>query len=218
MSGTTVKPNTKCKNVNFLMKYFVVDNKLFDDKQYSYGEKYGNNSGEAVRCKCCNNFLTLLKWLPPYEIKLSKRNIGDFIFGSIDNFIVSDNFKEIYEKGSFSGIQKFNPVILRYKSKTIDAKYYFPDIILSDAKVDLEKSKAIFGEGQECSFCQKGNRLLRGINGLYLLNPENIKEDVFNPMLFPGRVILSEKIVEAISHLTNLKIIQCSNYHPRWLK
>ena len=219
MGGIT-RPRLKIRipNVIFLMKYFVVDNNLFDDKEYSYGEKYGKSLGEAVRCKYCYNFLSMLKWLPPYEIKLSKRNIGDFIFGLIDNFVVSDNFKEIYEKGSFSGIQKFNPVILRHRSTTIDAKYYLPEIILSEAKVDLEKSKAIFGEGQECSFCQKGNRILSGISGLYFLNPEKIKEDVFNTMLFPGKVILSEKIVGAIFHLTNLKLVQCSHYRPSWLK
>ena len=52
-------------------------------------------------CPVCQEPVTLLKWIPPLNIKLSRSHPngwGDFLWGAGFYLMVSDRFKEIYEK------------------------------------------------------------------------------------------------------------------------
>lgn len=92
------------------MLFYIVDTHLFDDSLFAYGEEPENISlGPSIKCEKCGSNLTLLKWLPPYEIRVSRRKLGDFIFGTFQNFIVSSRFRKYFENEDLKGIKSFRP-------------------------------------------------------------------------------------------------------------
>jgi hypothetical protein len=102
------------------------------DKGWAYGEweKYCNFSSfddERVdRCPLCKKMIGGKVWFPPYEISLSSKKLGDFIFGLVTYFIVSYNFKNKYEQSGLTGIKEFKKMNrLRFRREIINADYYF---------------------------------------------------------------------------------------------
>lgn len=94
-----------------VMRFYVVNNTRFDSNGFAYGEEKGEiNTGDAIYCPECKRPLTMLEWLPPFEVNLSNGKVGDVIFGTYSHFIVSDKFKRIYENDNFQGITSFEPV------------------------------------------------------------------------------------------------------------
>src|ERR1700679_2013490 len=119
-----------------IMKYYVLDNDLFNDSEFAYGEKIEViNYGPATKCEECGCYLTMKKWLPPYNVKVSKKTIGDFIFGTLTSFIISAKVKNKYDSSGLMGLSNFQPVNIYYRGELLDTEGYFhPDITLSNAK------------------------------------------------------------------------------------
>lgn len=200
------------------MSFYIINNIRFDDNHFAYGEEKGEiKTGDAIYCKECGTPLTMLEWLPPYEIKVSKKVLGDFIFGTFTHFIVSAKFKELYEQHKMSGIKSFSPVKIYYKGKLLDNEYYYPKIVLSNAKVDLVKSRLKFEGYEECDTCQKAGRVIKDMKGLCFENDDSIKEDIFFTIMLPGDVLVSERFKSLLIGLTNLFLTEASEFKPSWI-
>jgi len=200
------------------MEFYIVNNSRFNNNGFAYGEEKGNvNTGDAIFCVECENPLTMLEWLPPFEIKLSKGKLGDVIFGTFNHFIVSEKFKELYQKNKFTGILTFESVTIYQKGELLIDKYYYPKIVLSDVHIDIEKSGIIFEGVEKCSTCQKAGRVIKKIKGLYFSNEEKIEYDIFCTKMLPGDMIFSKQFKDATKDLLNLSFTEVEQYVPSWI-
>lgn len=200
------------------MNFYVVNNNRFDDNGFAYGKEKGKIiTGNAIKCEECGSFLTGLKWLPPLEVKLSRVKLGDVIYGTFDHFIVSERFKDIYDKNNFSGIKSFESVVLYQKGEQITEKYFYPRITLSDTHIDIERSGIVFDGIGECSTCQKAGRVIKNMKGLYISDKLKINSDIFCTKMLPGEILFSENFKEATKDLLNLSFRSAKEYIPSWV-
>jgi hypothetical protein len=200
------------------VKFFVIRNKRFDDSQFAYGEEFSKaNTGDAVHCPECDCALTMLEWLPPFEIRVSKKKVGDVIFGSHSHFIVSANFKELYQKQELTGIDSFEKVNIYNRGKQLDLEYYFPRIFLSLAHIDLQHSGIEFKGTKTCNTCQRGGRLFEDMRGLVWQNPHQIQKDIFCSVILPGDIVVSANGKSVLSQLSNLEFIEADKYRSSWI-
>ena len=105
------KSFTKMVHCIFLA-FFVaeIDVHLFYDCMYAYGEQVNQETGDFEKCDICGSPISMRRWLPPLKVKLSKPVYGDFVFGSISKFLVSECFEKKYETSRLTGIVSFEPV------------------------------------------------------------------------------------------------------------
>lgn len=200
------------------MEFYVVKNTGFAENGFAYGEEKGKiNTGNAIKCEECGSFLTMLQWFSPYEIKLSKGTLGDIIFGTYSHFIVSEKFKELYCKNRFSGVSTFKPVVLYQKGRRVTEKYYYPNIILNNIHIDIEKSGIVFDRFEECSTCQKAGRIIKKIKGLYFSNEEKVEYDIFCTKMLPGDILFSKRLKDTTKGLLNLSFTEAKQYVPSWI-
>lgn len=197
------------------MSYYTLIKKLFNDDDFAFayqrGQKY--NTGESLICPKCGSVLSLLPWMPPHEVTVSKKEIGDFLFGTYPGFIVSKNIKDKYLRSSLTGLNDFRKVEIFYKNQKIDIEYYYPNIPIITAFVD-EKYIDYTGE-ISCNTCQKNGRIINAIDGIDFLKPESISVDVFfTTAIGQGVILFSEKFNKfIINHqFTNIDLINVLNY------
>lgn len=201
------------------MNFYVVDNDLFDDSSFAYGEEPENiNLGPSIKCDTCGSSLTLMKWLPPYEIRVSRRKLGDFIFGTFRNFIVSSRFRKYFENEDLKGIKSFRPVSLYFRKKLLDEEYYYPEIELADIPIDWKKSGIEFNGTKECPKCFRAGRVITGMKGLVFERPDDIELDVFNPKTFT-LLVVSERFQDFVARheFSDLLMIEASRFKPSWI-
>lgn len=203
------------------MNFYVVNNDLFDDSLFAYGEKFNDvNLSEPIKCEECGSFLTPMKWLPPYEIGISRHKIGDFIFGTFANFIVSSRFRKYFEEENLKGIKSFQPVALYFRKKLLNDEYYYPDVEFTDELVDLKKSGFIFDRPGGCSTCQYAGRIMQDWNGIFFEEPEKIDLDIFNvKVLGTAEIFVSERFRNFVDrhNLSNISTIKSSKFRPAWV-
>jgi len=202
------------------MKYYIINNELFDNTEFAYSERFGKiNSGEAIRCNECGSFLSMLKWLPPYQLKVSKKNLGDFIFGTQNGFVLSEKAKTLFEQSGQKGLNNFKKVELYYKMVKLESNYYYPEITLSDVRINIKKSGLRFDSQKECDCCQKAGRIIKDMKGVFFENENQINEDVFFTKMLSGTITVSENFISFVNKykLTNLKFIEVEKYIPVWL-
>lgn len=200
------------------MRFYVVNNRRFDNTGFAYCEEKGEIvTGDAVKCAECGSFLTGLEWLAPYEVKLSKGKLGDVIFGTIEHFLVSEKFKVLYQKNSFTGILTFEPVTIYQKGERLIDRYYYPKIVLSDVHINIEKSGIVFEGVEKCSTCQRAGRVIKKIKGLYFSIEEKIEYDIFCTKMLPGDIIFSKQFKDVTKDLLNLSFTEVEQYVPSWV-
>lgn len=198
------------------MQYYTFTNDFFDDPKFAYGEHFTSNylTGKAKLCKGCGSFISMLEWLPPFEISVSNKELGDFIFGTYVGFIVSKNFKEKYEKNDFfKSLISFRKVDLYYKKKLLDEQYYNPEIPLINAFVNLDNIE--FDTIELCVVCQKGKSIIRKISGVYFIQPNQIDDDVFFTIsLGQSNIIVSPNFKDFVlkENFTNIKLLDISKF------
>ncbi len=195
------------------MRYFVLNNSGFQKNGFASCQFKGKVwTAPALKCPNCGNFLTSLEWLPPYDVKLSNGILSDVIFGTINPFIVSQKFKEIYEQNNCSGIESFSTVIAYQKGKYITQKYYYPKIKISDVRINLISSNVILEKGNDCSVCQRGDRIFESIDRLVFENEEIITEDIFGFKLLSGEIVVSENFKKLTECLSNITFTEASDF------
>lgn len=212
------KQDTKCKPLKITdMKFYAIVNKRFDDSQFAYGEnkEIDFNVGDAKYCIKCGNPISMLEWLPPYDVTVSKKRMGDFIYGTHVGMIVSESFKLKYEQTGLKGLTDFKKVDLYYRNKLLPNRYYYPEIDLLTAFVDLNRLKLDIE--YLCPVCQRGHSILNGIDGIAFMNPDEIKDDIFFTSCIGQTPIIVSQVFKNFvekNSFTNIKFVEASNY--RW--
>lgn len=197
------------------MKYYTFKNSLFNDSKFAYGEQREENfnTGEAKVCTDCGNAVSMLEWLPPYDVTVSKKKLGDFIYGTYVGFVVSQRVKDKIEQSSLKGLDIFKRVDLYHKKKLLQEDYFYPEIPLINAFIDLRKIE--LEDKNLCGTCQKGGSIINKINGIYFSNAEKITEDIFfTTALGQSTIIISEnfKNIIELNSFTNVDLIDVSKY------
>lgn len=202
------------------MSYYIVNNNYAYSNNYATGDVKGKlNSGNALKCKKCNKYISKLEWLQPFNIKVNSSKVGDFIFGTFNDLIVSEKFKDLYLKSNLFGISEFLPVNVYIKNSKVSTLFYLPKIILENTRIDFKKSNiSIINDIEYCDLCQLGGIEIKYMNGIKFENEDNFKYDIFKS-IFVGKEIVSEKFLQFVesNNLTNLEVIECKNYIPKWI-
>lgn len=200
------------------MKFYVLYDYGFLNKTYAYGEEkdIDFNTGKAEYCKECGRALSMLEWLPPYDVTVSKKCLGDLIFGTYTGFLASERFKNEFLLSGLKGLSEFKRVTLYHKKEKLSKKYYYSKIALINAFVDLNNIDFDTDEESDiCSLCQQGSGIINRICGVNFLHPLIIKEDVFfSTVLGQADLFVSEKFKDFIDEgrFTNTKLIEASQY------
>lgn len=198
-----------------MKEFFIIVNNRFNDTQYAFGEEkeIDFNVGGSEYCDGCGRPISALKWLPPYNVKASKKCLGEFIFGTFVGFLISENIKDRFEQSNLKGLQDFKKVNLYYKNKYLPINYYYPYIFQIKAFVDY--SKVVFDKMELCNICQKGGSIIKKIDGITFIDPDKIEEDIFfTTAIGQGLICISEsfKYFVESNGFTNLEYIKASEY------
>lgn len=197
------------------MQYYVIEKDRFNDKIFGYAEKFDDfNTGDAQTCDVCGGYISMLEWLEPYEMELSKNTLGDFIYGTITSFLCSKKVKDMIEKNNLTGVSSFNKVDLYYKKTLQGVSYYYTqiDIIRAFINPDYIEYKR---QKTYCPGCQYSGSLISKINSVVFQNPEKITKDIFFTIAFcQGFIFVSERFKKlAEEHaLTNIKFIKVEDF------
>jgi len=137
--------------------FYAVSTFIYSDDVYAYGQPV--DARYSVICPCCPHCGVSLGpdfWLEPRKVILTRSKYGDFVGGN--EFLVSERFKEAYEKSGLNGIKQFYPVeVIKVLSLRGDPptppKYYLPIIVYSFARVNFRKSVIVGRRDRYCSLC-----------------------------------------------------------------
>ncbi|MEX0313723.1 MAG: DUF1629 domain-containing protein [Allomuricauda sp.] len=196
-------------------KFYIITNNLFDDSEFAYGmqNKVNHKTGEAKICQGCGVYISMLEWLPPFEVNVSKKKLADFIYGPFVGFIISKKFKRKFELTNLKGVVSFKKVDLYYKKKLLEEEYYYADIEIVNAFIDL--SLIEFEKKELCDTCQKGRSIIGRIDGVHFETPDRITEDVFfTTAIGQSVVFLSENFREFIlkEEFTNVTLLNSTKF------
>ena len=197
------------------MKYYVIANSRLQDSRFGYGEQkdLNFNTGEAKRCVGCSAFLSKREWLAPLEVNVSKKSLADFIFGTYVGFIVSKRLKDSFENSNLKGLTNFRKVDLYYKGRPINEEYYYPEIDLVNAFIDL--TYVVLEDENLCEVCQKGTSIINKVEGVYFNQPTLITSDIFfTTSIGQGLVIVSQQFRDFIiaGNYTNIEMTEATSY------
>jgi len=125
--------------------------------------------GEALRCPICDNIVSTMEWLAPYQIKLIMRTkqYGNIIFPLGEKIVIDEYFKNCYEKSTLTGLTFCGKIEItkifcyngvKRKSLLAPPQYYVADIKYGSAAIDHVKSETVFSKGEEptCDYCRVG--------------------------------------------------------------
>jgi len=153
-------------------------------------------------CPVCGGPVGMLKWLPPYRVKLSSakpEKWGDFVWGAGFLLLVSDRFKAVYEREGLTGITAFLPVeVVRVGTrKTGDLPpglptYYLIEVVWDGANQDDQASKVVTKREPRCAYCRVGGGRLRQ-EGIILAEESWTGVDIFEARGAPVPIIVSER-------------------------
>jgi hypothetical protein len=199
------------------MSFYVLNNHRFDDDNFAICEDLpGINLGEGDDCEVCGSPITPMKWLPPYKVRITKKRLGDFIFGDVNPFLVSQKFKDLYELGEFKGIKSFSRVQLYFRRQPLEVAYYFPHIPFNYNNMDFERSGIKYDPSDICPRCQHGESIDNSeMVGMYWEDEAGVKEDVLENHC-AGKYSFSQRLKDAMEALgiTNTIFVPAADFVP----
>jgi hypothetical protein len=199
------------------MSFYVLNNHLFDDDDYAISDRIEPiNRGDCDYCDLCGGPISLLKWLPPYNVRVTKKRLGDFIVGDVHPFLVSQKFKDLFEAGDFKGIERFSPVQLFFRRQPLDATYYYTHIPPNYHKADLDRCGFIYDPAGICPRCQLGgDKDMSKMVGMFWMDEAGINEDVLKNKIV-GQYSFSQRIKDAMeaAGITNTVFVPAAEFVP----
>ena len=199
------------------MSFYVLNNHLFDDDDYGISDRIEPiNRGDCDYCDLCGRPISLLKWLPPYNVRVTKKRLGDIIVGDVHPFLVSLKFKDLYEQGGFKGIERFSPVQLYFRRKTLEDAYYYPHIPPNFHKIDFGRSGIKYDPAAICARCQLGGGIDKsGMVGTFWEDEGSITQDVLQNNA-SGQYAFSQRLKDAMeaAGITNTVFVPAAEFVP----
>ena len=119
------------------------------------------NLGPAPRCPRCNRPLGMKTWQPPYRLEIETwgKHYGD-IARTGDDLIVSERFKDYFERAGLKGIETFEPVEVikvvhrRGKPQEPIPLYFKASVVRNSAIIDQKASEYEWeDESKVCPEC-----------------------------------------------------------------
>ena len=158
--------------------------------------------GDCRRCPNCNEPISCLTWGEDRKGKLSNRRFPDVIFFMPgDDFIVSEHFKNEFQKGGFKGIYSFNEIKIVGKNIP-NFKYYSVLVEYSDISWELEDNKPCFvnrffkkksvREQSSCTLCGRQIVNTQGI----LFDENDRRYDIFQSYSLNHNFWVSEQLAK----------------------
>jgi hypothetical protein len=182
----------------------------------------GFKVGDAPKCPQCDRFIGPLEWLPPYRVEIETwgQVFGDIVITSGKDMIVSERFRDIYERIGLKGLSGFSPVgivkITRHRKLNSDAPAYFKaNVIRSQATRDQEGSECEWSEnGPMCPVCLfPAGGLIKRWKKVAILPETWQGEDIFVPR-GGGGIITSMRFKEVCegNKIKNAILIPAENH------
>lgn len=209
--------------------FYVVEpegGKIFGTK-WAYAEPIGERKfADSQKCPVCGEPVSMMKWLPPYRIRLSNKNPkkwGDFVWGAFTPVLVSHRVNEIYQKESLKGIVEFSEpfeIVQTGKMRNYEyiaepPIYHRIEINWGGANQDDLASGLIheFPEKIMCAYCRSGVSWRK--QGKVIIEVGSWKgDDFFIPRNAPVSFMITEKFKHIIEdyQLTNIWAIPAEKY------
>lgn len=145
------------------MKYYKIDPDLFG-AEWAYGEVYSqciryDPSVRPVTCPLCGRDIEGSRWVGEYNVMVSRKKLGDVIYGVPDLLLVSERFVALCKQNHIRGITQFTEVSLFYRGKKLDTRYFQATIGYSMKKLAFAKEqnrKRMSDKSlPKCSLCMK---------------------------------------------------------------
>ena len=181
------------------MQFYVLDHFPRGDAETCAEEEKGYNLGDALECPACGSAVSMLSWLPPFRVvlELYGKEFGDFAFmGASNDFLVSQRFREIYERHGLSGLTGFDPVEViqvksRKKRRSEPPPYLRVGVNYGQTALDMTASGFEWLEPPTCPVCRTGN-IIRW-KRLVIEEGTWTGEDAFRPRGLSGAIVVSER-------------------------
>jgi hypothetical protein len=163
----------------------------------------------------------MLQNLPPrrFELELWGKRFGDLSFGTSNDVLVSERFKDAYLGAGLTGFSEFTPAEIvkiiarggRYPKPV--PRYFVTSPGRSRAVVDHSASGIDYSKPWKCEECRIGTMMrLRRL----VLEPGTWSgEDVFIARGLPGTTITSERFKQFCDRhaFSNCVLIEAAHYH-----
>jgi len=180
---------------------------------------------DAPLCPVCGKPVGMLPWLPPHRVQLEfwANEPGDIAFGTGDDLLLSERFRQMYEQVGLVGLSGFDSVEVvrtkRYgKRKGIkpSGNYYLVRIARSRAAVDDKASELVRPKGRYCEECGGGDP--EWAKRIVLRENTWSGEDIFYARGLPGRIMTSERYRDfhVENKINNGILIDASEYGFDW--
>jgi hypothetical protein len=181
-------------------KFYILGRDITIPAKFAQSEHSSDNFkvGDADRCPVCNGAVSMLKLRAPIEIKFSNSFLGDFVYGEISPFIVSEDVLNAFAKTRLIGIEEFIPVVIangKLKGKQVHTGYYLPQIARSEARIDEVGSQMVRSGKPICFECRRGT-IIDSFERLVLQPNTWSGEDIFYAKWLSGEVFISQAFVE----------------------
>lgn len=184
----------------------------------------GFKVGDAPKCPKCGRFIGLLTWMPPFrvEIEMWGKEFGDVVKAGAYDFLVSHQFKRLYEEHRLEGLKDFEPVeIVKVKQhrkfKAKRPEYFKVSVARSRTSIDQEASEFEW-QGNEpiCPEClwPQTSCTLKGYKGIFIKSGSWTGEDIFHPRGSPVNVIVSKRFRDMCveNQLKNVIFLPADSY------
>jgi len=152
------------------------------------------------RCPACGGPVSMLPWAPPFRAELETwgKRFGDMAFGSGDDLLISERFKDLWLKSGLVGLEGFEPVeivkvVRRGKRFKEPPPAYFRVVAQrSQAAFDVVSSGVQWLEppSPRCEVCRVGGNA-KGWERIVL--EEEPKENIFTVRGLGAWVLVDEQ-------------------------
>ena len=195
------------------MKFFVVTSPLFDDKEYAFAEPKDDMYGDFPKCETCGKPIGQREWLSPHKVKLSKKSVGDAVFGSIFPFLISARACKVFGDEKIKG---FGLVEKVYPTNS-NIELFLPHMTRGALLVDEASSRFKRDEVGVCPVCHIGGTITYFEKLVPIKDSWNDLELFILPQL-PGTIVAEERFVNVVKdhQLTNFKFTPITEHACPW--
>jgi hypothetical protein len=179
--------------------------------------------GSAKHCPTCGGAVSAKEHLSPleFELECKDRGFGDIAFGAMDDVIVSQRFRNLWEAEGLTGITEFTPTTItsvkRCKKFSGDPPSYFlAKFVWSSALINEAASQFKRPHPIKCDVCRDG--IINGYDRIEFYTETLEDFDVFHPVRLRGLKVVSERYKEfkERNKITNSLLVPCEVYGDDW--
>lgn len=195
------------------MKFYVLTSPLFDDKDYAFAEPKDDQYGDFPECETCGKPIGQREWLRPRTVRLSRKRVGDVVFGSIFPFLISTRACKVFDDEKIKGL---GPVERVYPTNS-NVELFLPRIARGALLVDEASSGFKRDEVGVCPVCHIGGTITYFEKLVPIGDSWNDLELFILPQL-PGTIVSEERFVKVVKdyQLANFRFTPIAEYRCPW--